>query len=152
MKGRLSLKAEDSSDLQIVSAALQDAIVRMNDIRYDAKARVFTAVFNRYRWEDAPKRAKAGPGLRIRSGLSVAAVLNVQALNLKRTPKDAVAQLLTITFAPSEQPEDPGGELTLEFAGGGKMRLRVECLDILLADVSDPWRARARPDHEKDEV
>jgi hypothetical protein len=152
MKGRLSLKAEDPSDLQIVSAALQDAIVRMSDIRYDAKARMFTVIFNRYRWEDAPKRTKSAPGLRIRSGLSVAGVLNVQALNLKRTPKDAVAQLLTIAFAPSDQPEDPGGDLTLEFAGGGKMRLRVECLDILLADVSDPWRARARPDHEKDEA
>lgn len=152
MKGRLSLKAEDPGDLQVVSAALQDAIVRMNDIRYDAKARVFTVVCNRYRWEEAPKRTKAGPGLRIRSGLSVAGVLNVQALNLKRTPKDAVAQLLTIAFAPSDQPEDPSGDLTLEFAGGGKMRLRVECLDILLADVSDPWRARARPDHGGDEA
>lgn len=151
MKGRLSLKAEDPGDLQIVSAALQDAIVRMNDIRYDAKARVLTAVFNRYRWENASKRAK-GPGDRVRSGLSVAGVLNVQALNLKRAPKDAVAQLLTITFDASDQAEDPSGDLTLEFAGGGKMRLRVECLDILLADVSDPWRARARPDHEKDEV
>lgn len=152
MRPRLSLKAEDASDLQIMSAALQDAIVRVNDIRYDAKSRVFTAIFNRYRWEDAPKRAKSGPGLRIRSGLSIAGVLNVQALNLKRTPKDAVAQLLTVSFTPSDQPEDPGGELTLDFAGGGKMRLRVECLDILLADVSDPWRARARPDHEKDEA
>jgi len=151
MKGRLSLKAEDASDLQILAAALQDAIVRVNDIRFDAKSRVFTAVFNRYRWEDAPKKPKAAPGARIRSGLSVAGVLNVQALNLKRTPKDAVAQLLTIGFEPSGEAEDPSGDLTLEFAGGGKMRLRVECLDILLADVSDPWRARARPDHGGDE-
>lgn len=152
MSGRLNLKAEDAADLQIVSATLQDAIVRVKDIHYDAKARVFVAVFNRYRWEETPKRAKSAPGARVRSGLSVAGVLGVQAQNVKRAPKDAIAQLLAVTFEPSGQPEDPGGDLILEFAGGGKMRLRVECLDILLADVSDPWRARARPDHERDEV
>ena len=62
MRKRLSLKAEDADDLQIVSATLQDAIVRVKDIHYDAKARIFTAVFNRYRWEDAPKRPRAAPG------------------------------------------------------------------------------------------
>ena len=32
MSGRLNLKAEDAADLQIVSATLQDAIVRVKDI------------------------------------------------------------------------------------------------------------------------
>ena len=47
----LRLLALDADDLQIVSAALQDAIAHVGDIRYDPKARTLTIMFNRFRWE-----------------------------------------------------------------------------------------------------
>ncbi|MET0546061.1 MAG: DUF2948 family protein [Caulobacterales bacterium] len=149
MSIRLNLKAEDAEDLQVIAAALQDAVMRAGDTRFNAKTRIFTAVFNRYRWEDKASKAQ---GARSRAGLSVAGVLKVQAQNIKRTPKDAVAQLLTIRFEPSQVAEDPGGAVILEFAGGGRLKLDVECLDLLLSDVSDSWRARARPNHEGGEA
>jgi hypothetical protein len=36
----------------------------------------------------------------------------------------------------------------LVLAGGGTIRLTVECIDVELADQTGPWVARARPSHE----
>ena len=47
----LRLLAEDEDDLEVISAALQDAIAKVGDIEWDAKARRFTLALNRYLWE-----------------------------------------------------------------------------------------------------
>ena len=54
-------------------------------------------------------------------------------------------ELLTIEFEPGEA---PGGVVVLSFAGGGDLRLEVECVDVALADVSEPWPVRRKPAHE----
>src|SRR5438270_488544 len=48
---RLRLLAQDPEDLDVVSAAMQDAVLKVGDIAYEAKARRLTIGFNRYRWE-----------------------------------------------------------------------------------------------------
>ena len=61
--GQLKLLAQDEEDLQVLSAALQDAVARIGDIRWEAKARRLTVEFNRFLWEspdDKPQRARAG--------------------------------------------------------------------------------------------
>ncbi|HEY1073772.1 DUF2948 family protein, partial [Brevundimonas sp.] len=47
----LRLLAEDAVDLQIISAALQDAIMRPVDIRWEKDARRLTIVLSRFCWE-----------------------------------------------------------------------------------------------------
>lgn len=132
----LRLLAEDAEDLKVISAALQDAIAKMGDIHYQAKGRSLTVVFNRYRWEK--------PGERVRSALQLGSVQAVQARNLRRSPKSAVIALLSIGFEPGEA---PGGAITLNFAGGGDLRCEVECLEVVLADVSSPWPTPRAPSH-----
>ncbi|HWA62964.1 MAG TPA: DUF2948 family protein, partial [Caulobacteraceae bacterium] len=44
--------------------------------------------------------------------------------------------------------EAPGGVITLTFAGGGDLAVRVECVDAALADLSEPWPSRRTPGHE----
>lgn len=139
----LKLKAEDAADLQVISAALQDAIGRLGDFRYDKPERHFTAEFNRYQWEAADKGRKQ----RIRSALRLHDVMEVQAKNLKMAAREAVVELLAIEFEPGEA---PGGTVLMVFAGGGEMRLEVECVDALLADVSSPWPTRRAPEHADD--
>ncbi|MDP3402283.1 MAG: DUF2948 family protein, partial [Brevundimonas sp.] len=39
------------------------------------------------------------------------------------------------------------GQVYLMFAGGGDLRIDVECLDVVLADLSDRWPAREKPSH-----
>lgn len=138
----LRLIAEDAVDLKIVSAALQDAVAQVGDIRFDPKARRLDLLLNRFRWEDV--RGKTG-GERVRAALQLAGVLTVQAKRLRREPKDAVVSLLSIDFHPGDA---PAGVVTLAFAGGGELRCEVECVDAMLADVSAPWPTRRRPAHE----
>jgi hypothetical protein len=134
----LQLLAEDQDDLAVISAALQDAVAKVGDISYEAKARRLTIVFNRFRWE-------AGQRQRVRSALQVGGVLGVQARKIRRDRREAIVELLAIAFEPGEA---PGGALTLSFAGGGDLRATVECVDAVLADLSSPWPTPRAPTHE----
>lgn len=135
---QLKLLAEDAEDIAVISAALQDAIAKIGDIVFDPKARVLTIALNRYRWE-------AGKKQRVRAALQVAGVLGIQSRRLRRDRRGAVVELLAITFQPGEA---PGGTITLSFAGDADLRAEVECVDAVLADVSQPWPTRNAPSHE----
>ena len=39
--------------------------------------------------------------------------------------------------------------IELVLAGGGAIRLTVECIEAELADLTRPWAARGPPDHEE---
>lgn len=134
----LRLLATDVDDLQVLATTLQDAVAKIGDIRFDARSRMLTVTFNRFCWE-------IGGGSRVRSGLQLGSVLGVQARRLRRGAKDAVIELLTVTFEPGEA---PGGLLMFSFAGGGDLRVSVECIDAVLADISPPWRTRRTPGHD----
>ena len=141
----LTLAAQDPEDLEVISARLQDAVLKMKDIVYLPKKRRFAAVFNRFKWESG----KRGD-LRVRSGLHFDGVLSVKSKNLKRGAPEAVLSLLAIRFTPAAA-GDPAGTVELVFADGGTILLDVECLDAGLADVSGEWAARGRPSHEEEE-
>jgi hypothetical protein len=134
----LRLLAQDAEDLAVISAALQDALCKVGDIVYEPKAGRLTIAFNRYRWE-------AGGGERVRSGLQLGGVLKVQTRKIRRYAADAVLEILAMTFEPGEA---PGGVVTLSCAGGGDLRATVECVEAVLADVSQPWPTRRKPAHE----
>ena len=140
----LTLAAEDAEDLEIISARLQDAVAPLKDLVWLPKSRRFAALLNRFKWED--KRATAD--LRVRSLLHFDDVLQAQSKGLKRGAPDAVVSLLAIRFTPKGA-ENPGGTVELVFAGGGSIRLEVECIDAGLSDVSGDWAARGRPDHDE---
>jgi len=135
----LKLLAQDADDLAVISAALQDAVAKIGDIRWDAQGRTLTLACNRFRWETAGKK-----GERVRSALQLGDVTGVQARKLRRDAKQAVVELLSIAFEPGEA---PGGSVLLTFAGGGDLRVSVDCLDVVLADVSEPWSTPRKPGH-----
>lgn len=135
----LKLLAQDADDLAVVSAALQDAVAKIGDIRWDASARTLTLACNRFRWESGGKK-----GERIRSALQLGDVTGVQARKLRRDAKGAVVELLSVAFEPGEA---PGGAVLLTFAGGGDLKVSVDCLDVILADVSEPWSTPRKPGH-----
>lgn len=135
----LKLRAEDAEDLGVISSALQDAIGRIGEISYDAAARRLTLALNRFRWEAGAKTNE-----RVRCGLQLGGVMAVQQRKLRRDARKAVIELLTITFEPGEA---PGGAILFTFAGGGDLRAQVECIDVVAADVSEPWAATQRPSH-----
>jgi Protein of unknown function (DUF2948). len=133
----LRLLAQDAEDLAIISAAMQDAVAKLGEISYEARARRLTIGFNRYRWE-------SGRSERVRSGLQLGGVLKVQTRKVRRGSRDAVIEVLAVTFEPGEA---PGGVITISCAGGGDLRAVVECIDAVLADVSEPWPTPRTPTH-----
>ena len=134
----LRLLAQDTDDLAVISAAMQDAVLKVGDIAFEPKARRLTLAFNRFRWESGSRE-------RIRSGLQLGGVLKVEARKIRRDAKDAVLEILAVTF---EAGEAPGGVITISCAGGGDIRVNVECLEAILADVSQPWPTPRTPAHE----
>jgi hypothetical protein len=148
----MKLAAADSEDLELLSARLQDATAKLKDIAWLPRQRRFALLLNRYRWEDA----KGGNGTRVRAGLHFDSVLKVESQYIKRGLPEAVVSLLAIKFTPDVSPtsqeagQEPGGVIELLLAGGGAFRLTVECIDAELADLTGPWEARGKPDHERD--
>lgn len=135
----LRLLAQDEDDLQIMSAALQDSILRPRDVVWEKAARRLTVTLSRFCWECG--------GTRVLSALQFGDVLAVQSRGLPRGP-DAVLELLAIHFLPGEA---PGGRVLLMFAGGGDLGVEVECLDAVVADLTERWRTEAIPAHPADE-
>ena len=149
----MKLAAVDSEDLEILSARLQDAAGRLGDFAWLPKQHRFACVLNRYRWEEG----KSGPnkndkGSRVRAGLHFDGVLSVKSHNVKQGAPDAVIALLAIKFNSNGITEgstemDPGGIIVLQLAGGGTIRLTVECISAELSDLTGPWAAIAKPEH-----
>lgn len=135
----LRLLAQDAEDLSVISAALQDAVAKIGDIAFEPKARRLTVALNRYRWERDERTHE-----RVRSGLQLAGVLGVQSRKLRRDAKNAVVELLSLSFEPGEA---PGGAVVFTFAGGGDLRVEVECIEAVLADISTPWPTPRTPTH-----
>ena len=138
-EGPLRLVAQDSDDLKVVSALLQDAVLPVTEISHDPKRRRFALMLNRFRWEDRPQAEAVGRAYeRVRSLLVVEDVLAVKSYGFDRAETDLVLSLLALDFAPGP---DGTGRLTLTLAGDGAIALDVEALEIRLDDVTRPYRA-----------
>lgn len=139
--GALRLLAQDADDLSVISAALQDAVARIGDIRWEPGPRRLTIALNRFRWE-----AAGGANERVRAAVQLGGVVGVKARNLRPEARDAVVELLAVTFTPGEA---PGGVVTFAFADGADLAAEVECIDAALADLSAPWTTPRTPEHER---
>ncbi|GJE03851.1 DUF2948 family protein [Methylobacterium isbiliense] len=136
----LKLAALDADDLAVVSAHLQDAILRAGDLAYLPRERRFALVARRFDWT-APEGT---PPRRRLTGLHFDRVLGVRARGVPRDEPDAVLELLAITFEPGES---PSGTATLVFAGGAAIRLDLECIEAGMKDLGPVWEAESRPVH-----
>lgn len=135
----LALRAQDDQDLQIVSALIQDAVLPVGEISYDARRRRLALLLNRFRWESAEgaKRDRR-PFERVRALLVISDVTGVQSAGIDRHDPAAALELLSLTWEPGA---DGTGRLLLQFAGGGTIAAHAECLNLDLRDVTRPYNA-----------
>lgn len=139
----LKLVALDGDDMQVVSAHLQDALVRTDDIRWRPGEKRLVVGLNRFDWESVND---GGPQFRrCQSALRFERVLSCKCRNVDRTSgKSEAFNLLAVDFSETDA---PGGVVTLTFSGGVALRLEVECLEVELADLGPAWGAEICPDH-----
>ena len=141
----LRLIAEEGADLEVISASVQDAVLKAENLKYDRKRRRFTLEVNRFEWETpGPRR---GPKTRVRSLLAFDGVLGVKTRAVNKADPDMVLSILSIGFEQASEP--PGGKVSILFAGDGELALDVEALDVTLLDSEYQWSTRHTPDHEK---
>jgi hypothetical protein len=143
----LKLLALDAEDLAVISAHLQDALLQVGDMAYLPKQKRFVALTNRFDWTTAVRRdrkRKPPSYERHRSALRFDRVLTAQVNGIDLQARQQVLELLAIQF---EQTEAPAGTITLVFAGGGAIRLNVECIEAELRDLGAAWKARYKPEH-----
>ncbi len=135
----LKLIALDADDLSVISAHLQDAVLKRGDIAYLPGEKRFALALRRFDWEGAAQGQK-------RRRLSA---LHFERVTAARSTKiaagDAVLSLLAVTFAGSE--DDPAGQVTLHFSDGAAIRLDVECIEAQMKDLGPIWEAVATPAH-----
>lgn len=140
----LKLLALDNEDLKIVSAHLQDAVLRVADMVYLPSEQRFAAVLNRFDWLAAVTDNSDGSLRRCRCALRFDRVLRAQVHNITPGEPRAVVELLAITY---EELEPPAGIITLIFAGDGAIRLEVECIEAELRDLGAVWQTATKPQH-----
>ena len=138
----LKLYGRSAEDMQIISAYLQDSVAQLGDMAHLADEKRFIVLFNRFCWE------REGAPMRVRSALQLANVTAIKQKKLNLRRHDGVVALLAIDFEPLMLPE---GEIGLQFAGGGEIRLAVEACEAILEDITEPWFASSRPRHDLEE-
>jgi hypothetical protein len=138
----LKLVALDRDDIEIVSAHLQDAIVKISDIHWRPAEHRLVVALGRFDWE-----AAYGDHTQYRRRLAALRfdrVLACKCRNVKPHDKSAVLNLLAVEFA---ETDSPAGVVTLVFSGGAAVRLEVECLEVELADLGPCWETAKCPEH-----
>ncbi len=142
MDHALKLIALDRDDIEVISAHLQDAVLRVGDIHWLARENRLVVVADRFDWETAV--CNNPEWLRRRSALRFDRVLACKAKQIDASDKEGVLNLLAVEFAENDP---PGGAIILHFSNGAALRLDVECLECELADLGPAWKVAACPQH-----
>ena len=143
----LRLRAEDTADLAVISAMVQDSLISVKDMTYDRTARRFTVVANRFRWEAAPhpksggKNGAAAAYERTLCAVLIGDVDRVSYRGFRRRDDDRILSLLAI-----RQGEKPG-IIHLEFSGDATLRLEVSNIQVHATDIGEAWPTAWQPDH-----
>jgi hypothetical protein len=139
----LKLVALDEEDLGVISAHVQDAVMKVEHVAYAKASGQFILTMNRFAW-DAGGAARKPDDERRLSVLSFARVKSVKAQGIDPRKKAEVLSLLAIRFLPSDA---PSGTIELLFAGDASIRLGVEVIEARLTDTGGAWAASSRPAH-----
>jgi hypothetical protein len=139
----LKLIALDGDDLAIISAHLQDAVLKPGDIVFRPTERRFALALRRFDWEGAASGARR----RRLTALHFERVASARSSGIDSGSPDVVLNLLAITFADRDA---PAGDLTLHFSDGAAIRLDVECIEGQMKDLGPVWEAVAIPGHPDD--
>ncbi len=144
----LKLVALDKDDVAVISAHVQDALVKVGDVFWRPSEHRFVMALNRFDWmkvaDTDDLKNNSSDYRRCRTALRFERVISCKYRGLDQTSKGSRLNLLAVEFA---ERDAPAGTITLTFSGGGAIRLEVECLEAELADLGEVFSAAACPDH-----
>lgn len=133
----LKLIALEAEDLEVISATLQDAVMRVGDMTFLKSEGRFACIANRFAWETGRKERR-------RTGLDFCRVNGARLKNIDPKQPDQVLNLLALRFIVTDS---PSGVVEFIFSGDAAIQLDVECLEARLKDLGGAWKAALKPRH-----
>ena len=141
---RLKLIGKNIEDLKTISAYCQDSIVKIRDLAYLKKNKVFIIMLSRFMWEDIEKGMLRNYK-RIKSVLKFSFIENVLVKNISQQQKDRNLELLAVKAYSNQENMY---EINLIFSGNGILLLKSEEIDVMLDDQEYYWEVKHSPKHE----
>ena len=132
-----------TEDLRVISAHLQDSIVKTSDIANLKKNRIFLMQLNRFMWEDVEKGVFR-KNKRIRTVLKFENILKVASKNVDQKKNDRFLDFLAIE---TTKMPDKNYEMKLIFSGDIVLKLIAEAIEVTLDDQGAPWESKNKPEH-----
>ncbi len=140
----LKLIAKTEEDLRVISAHLQDSIVKTSEIANLKKNRIFLMQLNRFMWEDVEKGVFR-KNKRIRTVLKFENILKATSKNVEQKKNDRFLDFLAIE---SSKMTDKNYEMNLIFSGDIIIKLIAEAIEVTLDDQGLPWESKNKPKHD----
>ena len=144
----LNLGAQDAEDLQVISSLTQDAVLTVNDLKWNRAERQLVFLLKRFRWEDVELAKQRGRDPeRVQSLLVIQNATGLASQGIDRKQADVVLSLMSLEYSGGE---DGVGDLILTFSGDGALKVQVDGLDVALRDVTRPYVAPSKqvPNHD----
>jgi hypothetical protein len=146
---RVRLRAASVSDVEVISALLQDAIIPGEDMTFDRAGRRFVMVANRFCWDRPPLEgvtSESGAPVYERRlcGVRIEGVNGVESAGMPATRRGALLNLLAITVADAAD-----ARVEILFSDGVSLRLAVDGISILAEDLDDGRPTSVMPAHDR---
>ena len=152
----LKLLALEPEDLSVVSAHLQDAVLKVADIAFLPRERRFAALLNRFDWAEANHPGTSSrihtnkqAFTRRRTALRFENVQSARLKNIDLADTKRVLSLLAVQFE-AIGADDPSGSVSLIFAADAAIRLDVEYIEAEMRDLGAAWGTASKPEHSND--
>tara|TARA_A100001011_G_scaffold396984_2_gene496586 strand:+ start:512 stop:985 length:474 start_codon:yes stop_codon:yes gene_type:complete len=145
---KLILAAKNEEDLIIFSMLCQDSIIKISNIKWAKKSKRFFILLTRFCWElNYLSKKKSSSLRRVNSILSFDNVLSVKTLGIKQKRSNMITSLLTCNYRSRSFEEQ---SIDLVFSGNGKITLDIECIEVFIKDISEPFKSTYSkpPNHE----
>lgn len=136
----LKLKATTGSELDMISALLQDGIVLKNTIEFDAESKLFFFLVDRFCWETVADKNE-NKNYRIHSGVYFHGVSNVK--HNKEFTEHKTSKLLSLMTIHSNFVD----EINIIFSNNAIISLTTNEINVYLKDLFEPWPAGRIPRH-----
>ena len=140
---RLKLIGKNIEDLKTISAYCQDSIVKIKDLAFLKKNKIFIMMLSRFMWEDIEKGVFRNYK-RIKSVLKFSFVESVLAYNVNQQQKNRNLELLAIKISHNQNNLH---HINLIFSGNSIILLKSEEIDVILDDQEHFWEVNHSPKH-----
>jgi len=140
---QLKLIGKNIEDLKTISAYCQDSIVKIKDLVYLKKNKIFIMMLSRFMWEDIEKGVFRNYK-RIKSIIKFNFIESVLAKNINQQQKNRNLELLTMK---SDYNQNNLYDINLIFSGNSIILLKSEEIEVMLEDQEYFWEVKHSPKH-----